>query len=256
MGYDVSGKTLLVTGANRGIGRAIVKGAIQHGAIKVYAAVRSLDSADSLVKEFGKRVVAIYLDLEDSQSITNAAATANDVEIVVNNAGVLENANPLSEHAISSFEREIKVNVVGLINMARAFAPVLKANGGGALVQLNSVVSMKAFSDFATYSASKAASYSITQSLREVLAGQGTQVVSVHPSPIATDMGRKAGLEEIAEPPSLSWLIRFCRRCKRLSLMLFEIPWPSNSAVSTGVLPKAFLKHRLQRQLLDDGGIP
>ena len=203
MGYDVSGKTLLVTGANRGIGRAIVKGAIQHGAIKVYAAVRSLDSADSLVKEFGKRVVAIYLDLEDSQSITNAAATANDVEIIVNNAGVLENANPLSEHAISSFEREIKVNVVGLINMARAFAPVLKANGGGALVQLNSVVSMKAFSDFATYSASKAASYSITQSLRDVLAGQGTQVVSVHPGPIATDMGKKAGLEEIAEPPSL-----------------------------------------------------
>ena len=143
------------------------------------------------------------MDLEDSQSITNAAATANDVEIVVNNAGVLENATPLSEHAIASFEREIKVNVVGLINMAQAFAPVLKANGGGALVQLNSVVSMKAFSDFATYSASKAASYSITQSLRDVLSGQGTQVVSVHPGPIATDMGKKAGLEEIAEPPSL-----------------------------------------------------
>ena len=77
MGYDVSGKTVLVTGANRGIGRAIVQGAIQHGAIKVYAAVRKLDSADSLVKEFGNRVVAIYLDLEDSQSITDAAANGS-----------------------------------------------------------------------------------------------------------------------------------------------------------------------------------
>ena len=203
MGYDVKGKTVLVTGANRGIGRAIVEGAIQQGAKKVYAAVRKLDSADPLVKQFGERLVPIRLDLEDSQSIYDAAATATDVDVVVNNAGVLENANPLSEQALTSFEREVKVNVVGLIHMAQAFAPVLKANGGGALVQLNSVASLKAFSNFATYSASKAASYSITQSLREVLGGQGTQVVSVHPGPIATDMGKKAGLEEIAEPPSL-----------------------------------------------------
>lgn len=203
MSYDIKGKTVLVTGANRGIGRAIVEGAIQRGATKVYAAVRRLDSADSLVKEFGKRVVPIYLDLEDPKSIHDAAVTASDVDVVVNNAGVLETANPLSAHALKSFEHEIKVNVLGLIHVAQAFAPSLKANGGGALVQLNSVVSLKAFSDFATYSASKAASYSITQSLREVLGAQGTRVVSVHPGPIATDMGKKAGLEEVAEPASL-----------------------------------------------------
>jgi NAD(P)-dependent dehydrogenase (short-subunit alcohol dehydrogenase family) len=203
MGYDVQGKTVLVTGANRGIGRAIVEGALQQGAKKVYAAVRKLESADALVKQFGQRVVPIHLDLEDSQSIYKAAATADDVEVVVNNAGVLDKANPLSEHVLESFEHEVKVNVIGLIHIAQAFAPVLKANGGGALVQLNSVVSMKAFADFATYSASKAASYSITQSLRELLSPQGTQVVSVHPGPIATDMGKQAGLEEIAEPPAL-----------------------------------------------------
>ncbi|CDN11304.1 hypothetical protein RintRC_1671 [Richelia intracellularis] len=88
-------------------------------------------------------------------------------------------------------------------NMAQAFAPVLKANGAGVFAQLNSVVSMKTFSNFGTYSASKAASYSITQALREILSEQGTIVLSVHPGAIATDMGDAAGLTAIAEPPTL-----------------------------------------------------
>tara|TARA_A100001391_G_scaffold144182_1_gene101919 strand:+ start:718 stop:1461 length:744 start_codon:yes stop_codon:yes gene_type:complete len=203
MSYEVTGKTVLVTGANRGIGRAIVEGAIQRGATKVYAAVRKLDSADSLVEEFGELVVPVQLDLESKESIKAVAKTATDVDMVVNNAGVLELASPLSEHAARSLEHEMKVNVFGLIHMAQAFAPVLKANGGGAFVQLNSVVSIKAFSEGATYAASKAASYSITQSLREVLASQGTRVVSVHPGPIATDMTSNSSMADIAEPPSL-----------------------------------------------------
>jgi NAD(P)-dependent dehydrogenase (short-subunit alcohol dehydrogenase family) len=200
---DLQGKTVLVTGANRGIGRAIVEGAIERGAKKVYAAVRRLDSAQSLVEKFGDRVVPIHVDLENPNSIRKAATTATDVQIVINNAGVLKTSDPLSADAVDSLLYEINVNVVGLIHVAQAFAPVLKANGGGALVQLNSVASVKAFADFATYSASKAASYSITQSLRDKLADQGTHVVSVHPGPIATDMANAAGLGEIAEPPSL-----------------------------------------------------
>ena len=130
--------------------------------------------------------------------------TAHDVEIVVNNAGVLENASPLSEHAVTSFEREIKVNVVGLINMARAFAPVLKANGGGALVQLNSVVSMKAFSDFATYSASKARKlFDHTIAPRSARRTRNSSCQRAPPVPSRRTWEKKAGLEEIAEPPSL-----------------------------------------------------
>jgi NAD(P)-dependent dehydrogenase (short-subunit alcohol dehydrogenase family) len=200
---DLQGKTVLVTGANRGIGRAIVEGAIERGAKKVYAAVRRLDSAQSLVEKFGDRVVPIHVDLENPNSIRKAATAATDVQIVINNAGVLKTSDPLSANAVDSLLYEINVNVVGLIHVAQAFAPVLKANGGGAFVQLNSVASVKAFADFATYSASKAASYSITQSLRDKLADQGTHVVSVHPGPIATDMANAAGLGEIAEPPSL-----------------------------------------------------
>jgi short-subunit dehydrogenase len=95
------------------------------------------------------------------------------------------------------------INVYGLITMVQAFAPVLKANDGGVFAQMNSVVSMKCFYSFATYSASKAAAYSMTQALREMLEGQGTWVLSVHPGPIATDMGDAAGLTEIAESPTL-----------------------------------------------------
>jgi NAD(P)-dependent dehydrogenase (short-subunit alcohol dehydrogenase family) len=87
--------------------------------------------------------------------------------------------------------------------VARAFAPVLKANGGGVFAQLNSVASFKNFAAFTTYCASKAAAYSVTQALRELLAPQGTLVLSVHPGPIATDMGSAAGFDEIAEPASL-----------------------------------------------------
>lgn len=199
--YDVNGKTVLVTGANRGIGKSIVESFLNNGAAKVYAAVRTLDSASSLVQQYGDRVVPIHIDLGDPQTITAAAETAKDVQVVVNNAGVLRVSSPMADDAIESLDFELKVNVFGLIRIAQAFAPVLKANGGGAFVQLNSIASLKNFSNFATYSASKAAAYSITQALREFLGQQGTAVLSVHPGPIATDMGDSAGLTEIAEPP-------------------------------------------------------
>jgi short-subunit dehydrogenase len=97
-------------------------------------------------------------------------------------------------------ENEFNVNVFGLLRMAQAFAPVLKKNGGGAFVQLNSVASIKCFADFATYSASKAAAYSLTQGLRDKLEEQGTFVLSVHPGPIDTDMAAEAGLKDMAQP--------------------------------------------------------
>lgn len=203
MSFDVQGKVALVTGANRGIGKAIVDAFIQHGASKVYAAVRKLDSANALVEQYGDKVVPVLIDLEQPETIAQAANTATDVQVVVNNAGVLRSSYPLADGAIADLQYEIDINVFGLMRMAKAFAPVLKANGGGALVQINSVVSLKSFANFATYSASKAASYSITQALRDELAGQGTVVLSVHPGPIATDMAQDAGLESMAEPPSL-----------------------------------------------------
>lgn len=203
MGFNIEGSVALVTGANRGIGRAIVEKLLEAGAAKVYAAVRHVDSADPLVDAHGAKIVPIHLDLTDAASIEAAAAEANDVHLVVNNAGMLKVADPLNPDAIDALKAEMDVNVYGLMRMAQAFAPVLAANGGGAFVQLNSIASMRSFPDFATYCASKAAAYSITQALKAKLAPQGTQVLSVHPGPIDTDMGDDAGLKDIAEPPSV-----------------------------------------------------
>lgn len=203
MPVSVKDSVVLVTGANRGIGRAIVDEAFEREASKVYAAVRDMDSTNPLKEQYGDKLVALQLDLLDHNSIRAAAQAARDVTIVINNAGVLRTASPLSETAIEDMQYEMNVNVYGLIEMARAFAPVLASNGGGAFAQLNSVASLKSFADFATYSASKAASYSITQALRDKLAEQGTEVISVHPGPIQTDMAQDAGLGDIAEPPGL-----------------------------------------------------
>ncbi len=203
MVFDVQGKVALVTGANRGIGKAIVDSLVQHGASKVYAAVRTLESAQALVDVYGEKVVPIHIDLEKPDTITAAADVAGDVDLVVNNAGVMGLASPLAEDALKTFEYELNINVFGLIRMAQAFAPILKSNGGGAFVQLNSVASMKSFSDIATYSASKAAAYSITQGLRDTLDEQGTLVISVHPGPIETDMTDGLGFDEMTESPTL-----------------------------------------------------
>lgn len=102
MNYDIKDKTILITGANRGIGKAIVESFLQHGAAKVYGAVRKLDSISPLVEKYGDRVVPIQVDLGDPQSIFTAAQTATDVQVVINNAGVAQGGTLLAEGAIAT----------------------------------------------------------------------------------------------------------------------------------------------------------
>jgi len=200
MSYDIQGKTALITGANRGIGKATVDSFFKHGVTKIYAGVRDIKKADPLVDEYDGKIVPLEIDYTKPATIASAAETASDVDIVVSNAGVLIGSPIFADDVIEQFEKEVEINVYGLIRMAKAFAPVLKANGGGAFVQLNSIASLKSFPDFATYPASKAASYSFTQALRPIFAEQGTALLSVHPGPIDTDMAKSAGLQDMADP--------------------------------------------------------
>ncbi len=117
------------------------------------------------------------------------------MEILVNNAGVVVPSSPLGADAEKALAKELDVNVYGLLRVANAFVEILEHNQG-ALVQLNSVASIKNFTQLSTYSASKAASYSLTQGLRDELGKKGVSVLSVHPGPIATDMAAQAGFEE------------------------------------------------------------
>lgn len=203
MSITIEGKVALVTGANRGIGKAIVESLLAHGAKKVYLAVRNIESANELVTTYADKVVPVQVDMADANAIKALPQKANDVQILINNAGILEKADLLSDDFETAFAHELNVNTNGLIRLAQAFIPVLEQFENSALVQLNSIASIKNFTDFTSYSASKAAAYAITQGLRERLAEKGIHVLSVHPGPIATDMATNAGVVEMAEPASI-----------------------------------------------------
>jgi NAD(P)-dependent dehydrogenase (short-subunit alcohol dehydrogenase family) len=205
MPYTVEDKVILVTGANRGIGKAIVECFLECKAKKVYAAVRNIVSLNVALLD-DDRVVPLVVDLSNPDTIRDAAKIATDVDIVVNNAGIISHTGPLDgDTTVQRLQEEMAVNVHGLVYMAQAFAPVLEQrNGCGILVQINSVASLRcAVPSVATYSASKAASFSMTQAIREALHPQGVHVVSVHPGPIATDMLATAlqEFQNMAEPP-------------------------------------------------------
>ncbi|CDR02909.1 SDR family oxidoreductase [Streptomyces iranensis] len=175
----IDGSVVLVTGGQRGIGKAYVEALLRRGAAKVYATARKpVPSEDP-------RVEAVSLDVNDADAVAALADRATDVDIVINNAGVLL-PSPLLTADMADVVATFETNVFGPLRVARAFAPVLAARGGGALVDMHSVLSWGAGA--AAYGASKAALWSITNSLRIELAEQGTQVVGVHLGLADTDM--------------------------------------------------------------------
>ncbi|ARJ05235.1 short-chain dehydrogenase [Cnuibacter physcomitrellae] len=168
---DISGTTVLVTGANGGLGRNFVEQALARGASRVYATARRPRQWEDA------RVEPLALDVTDEASVAAAVVAAPDVDIVINNAGV-GGASSLLASSVEDVERVFATNVFGALRVAKAFAPVLASRGGGALVDVHSVLSWLAIAG--GYSASKAALWSLTNSLRVELAPQGTLVVGAH----------------------------------------------------------------------------
>lgn len=192
----VQGCVAFVTGANRGLGEQFVRALFEAGAGKVYAGAR--DPAKITVPE----AVPVAVDITDHDSVAAAAAQAPDVNLLINNAGSTTRADILGAE-LQDFRTEFETHVLGTLAMSRAFAPVLAGNGGGAIVNVLSVLSWVSIPASAGYAAAKSAEWSMTNALRVALADQHTQVMALHVSYLSTEMaaavtGPKSDPAEVA----------------------------------------------------------
>ena len=181
----IENAVVLVTGANRGIGLAFVHELLARGARKVYAAARD---PSSIAPQPG--VQALRLDVNNPEDVAAAAALASDVTLVINNAGIAQPGGFMAADSEEVMRRIFETNVFGVLRVSKAFAPVLQANGGGALLNVLSVASWVNGGELAAYSASKSAAWSLTNALRHELAAQKTQVMGLHMAYVDTDLTR------------------------------------------------------------------
>ncbi|WP_433219294.1 SDR family oxidoreductase [Dactylosporangium sp. CS-047395] len=175
----MNNEVVLVTGGNRGLGKAFVEEALARGARKVYAAARNPESVST------PGAIPLQLDVTDPESVRRAAAIATDVTVLINNAGVSARAS-LLDGDLAEIRQEFETNFYGTIHVTRAFAPILAANGGGHILDVHSVLSW--LSQGTSYSATKAAVWQATNAFRLELAPQGTTVTGLHVGYVDTDM--------------------------------------------------------------------
>jgi len=180
----IENSVVLVTGANRGIGLAFARELLARGARKVYAGARDPASVSL------PGVQALKLDVNKPEDVAAAAAKASDVTLVINNAGIAQPGGFLAADSEALARRIFETNFFAVLRMSQAFAPVLKGNGGGALLNVLSVASWLNGGELAAYSASKSAAWSLTNALRHELAAQKTQVLGLHMAYVDTDLTR------------------------------------------------------------------
>jgi NAD(P)-dependent dehydrogenase (short-subunit alcohol dehydrogenase family) len=180
---EITGAVALVTGANRGLGRRFAAALLERGAAKVYAAARNPESIDL------PGVVPLRLDVTDPESVRAAAAQAGDVTLLINNAGSSTGSSLLGG-SLEDIRLEMDTHYFGTLAVTRAFAPILERNGGGAVLNVLSVLSWFTAPPVAAYSAAKAAAWSLTNALRLELAPQKTQVTALHVGYMDTDMAK------------------------------------------------------------------
>ncbi|WP_233843186.1 SDR family oxidoreductase [Dyella sp. 2HG41-7] len=175
---------VLVTGANRGLGLAFTRELLARGARKIYAGARD----PATIVQPG--VQPLRLDVTNANDLAAAVELASDVTLVINNAGIAQLGGFLGADSEEVTRRIFETNFFAMLGMSKAFAPILKANGGGALLNVLSVASWINRSNMAAYAASKAAAWSLTNSLRNELLNQQTQVMALHMGFVDTDLAR------------------------------------------------------------------
>src|ERR1700729_3189556 len=188
----IQGSVALVTGANRGLGQVYARELVARHAVKVYGAARN----PAAVTEPG--VTPVALDITDPDRVAQVAQECADVSLLVNNAGILKYSTFIGAPGLDAARAEMETNYFGTLSMCRAFAPVLAANGGGAIVNMLSVTSFYTNPLNGSYGASKAAGWSLTNGVRLELHHQGTLVVAVHAGFIDTDMAALVNVPKLS----------------------------------------------------------
>jgi NAD(P)-dependent dehydrogenase (short-subunit alcohol dehydrogenase family) len=181
---QLANAVVLITGANRGMGRAFARAALERGARRVYAAARDPAAVDL------PGVLAIPLDVTDAAQVARAVRECGDLTLLVNNAGIATTGGFLADTTLQASRQQLEVNFFGMLRMAQAFAPVLARNGGGALLNVLSIASWLNRPLLGTYGASKSAAWALTNGLRHELRAQGTQVTALHMGFVDTDLTR------------------------------------------------------------------
>ena len=205
---NLDNRTALVSGANRGIGRAIVAALLGTDIAKVYAAAR--DPA-SLIDFGDPRVIPLALDITDAAQVRAAAERATDVDLLINNAGVAGFASLLDgEHSLA--ERDMQTNYFGTLNMVRAFVPVLERQPSAAIVNLVTIAAFANFPFLGGYSASKAALFLLSQGIRIELAPRGIAVHTVNPGPIDTDLAADLAMDKAEVQATAEQILRGLER--------------------------------------------
>ncbi|AXG81769.1 SDR family oxidoreductase [Streptomyces paludis] len=186
----------VVTGANRGLGRHLAAQLVERGA-KVYATARRPETVDI------PGVVPLLLDVTDEESIRAAAHTASDATLLVNNAGI-STFTPLIAGGLDAVRQEMETNYFGPLHVTRAFAPVIEGNGGGAVLNILSVLSWLHPAGLGSYAAAKAAAWALTDATREELAPRGIAVSALHVGYMDTDMAAEAPADQKADPAEVA----------------------------------------------------
>jgi NAD(P)-dependent dehydrogenase (short-subunit alcohol dehydrogenase family) len=184
--------TAFVTGANRGLGKRFATQLVERGA-KVYAAARRPETIDI------PGVIPVQLDITDPEAVARAASLAGDVTVLINNAGVSTKSSLLTG-PIEDVRLEMETHYFGTLGVTRAFAPIIEANGGGAILNVLSVLSWLHAPAFGAYSAAKAASWAMTDALRQALAPRGVDVAALHVGFMDTDMAEFVPAEQKTDP--------------------------------------------------------
>ena len=184
--------TALVTGANRGLGKRFAAQLVERGA-KVYAAARRPETIDI------PGVIPVQLDITDPGSVARAASLAGDVNVLINNAGI-STMSSLLTGPMEDVRLEMETHYFGTLSVSRAFIPVIEANGGGSILNVLSVLSWWHSPEFGAYSAAKAASWAMTDALREQLAPRGVHVAALHVGFMDTDMAEFAPADQKTDP--------------------------------------------------------